>query len=70
VIEGDIFERIFIASWADKKQLLLQSIYGAGTHVILSDVLPILACMGLRVLEARPYELDQNGDGSANTWSG
>lgn len=43
-------------------------VYGAGTTLILSDVLPILECMGLRVLEARPYELDQNGDGQANTW--
>lgn len=43
-------------------------VYGAGTTLILSDVLPILEYMGLRVLEARPYELDQNGDGIANTW--
>ncbi|TDP00519.1 NAD-glutamate dehydrogenase [Marinomonas balearica] len=43
-------------------------VYGSGTTLVLSDVLPILECMGLRVLEARPYELDQNGDGRANTW--
>ena len=40
-------------------------VYGTGTSLVLSDVLPILECMGLRVLEARPYELDQQ---ETNTW--
>ncbi|EAQ63449.1 hypothetical protein MED121_08066 [Marinomonas sp. MED121] len=40
-------------------------VYGTGTSLVLSDVLPILECMGLRVLEARPYELDQL---ETNTW--
>ncbi|MCZ2721515.1 NAD-glutamate dehydrogenase [Marinomonas sp. 15G1-11] len=41
-------------------------VYGSGTSLVLSDVLPILECMGLRVLEARPYELDSHSD--SNTW--
>lgn len=40
-------------------------IYGTGTSLVLSDVLPILECMGLTVLEARPYELDIE---ATNTW--
>lgn len=43
-------------------------VYGSGTSLVLSDVLPILECMGLRVLEARPYELDNHEEDIKNTW--
>ncbi|MBR7889458.1 NAD-glutamate dehydrogenase [Marinomonas sp. A79] len=65
--EGDISTHIYRQVGQTKNNYFFK-VYGAGTTLILSDVLPILECMGLRVLEARPYELDQNGDGTANTW--
>ncbi|MBJ7536905.1 NAD-glutamate dehydrogenase [Marinomonas transparens] len=65
--EGDISTHIYRQVGQAKNNYFFK-VYGAGTTLILSDVLPILECMGLRVLEARPYELDQNGDGQANTW--
>jgi len=42
-----------------------------GTTLILSDVIAYFwnVC-GLRVLEARPYELDQNGDARQNHLGG
>ncbi|MGJ8647901.1 MAG: NAD-glutamate dehydrogenase [Marinomonas colpomeniae] len=65
--EGDISTHIYRQVGQAKNNYFFK-VYGAGTTLILSDVLPILECMGLRVLEARPYELDQNGDGKADTW--
>ncbi|AEF55763.1 NAD-glutamate dehydrogenase [Marinomonas posidonica] len=65
--EGDISTHIYRQVGQAKNNYFFK-VYGTGTTLILSDVLPILECMGLRVLEARPYELDQNGDGTANTW--
>ncbi len=65
--EGDISTHLYRQVGQSKNHYFFK-VYGAGTTLVLSDVLPILECMGLRVLEARPYELDQNGDGTANTW--
>ena len=65
--EGDISTHLYRQVGQVKNHYFFK-IYGSGTTLILSDVLPILEYMGLRVLEARPYELDQDGDGSANTW--
>lgn len=65
--EGDISTHIYRQVGQAKNNYFFK-VYGAGTTLILSDVLPILECMGLRVLEARPYEFDKNGDGKANTW--
>ncbi|MFQ3186407.1 MAG: glutamate dehydrogenase [Marinomonas primoryensis] len=65
--EGDFSTHIYRQVGQTKHNYFFK-VYGAGTTLILSDVLPILECMGLRVLEARPYELDQSGNGSANTW--
>ncbi|MCB5160945.1 NAD-glutamate dehydrogenase [Marinomonas algarum] len=65
--EGDISTHIYRQMGQAKNNYFFK-VYGNDTTLILSDVLPILECMGLRVLEARPYELDQNGDGKANTW--
>ncbi|TYL48586.1 NAD-glutamate dehydrogenase [Marinomonas sp. IMCC 4694] len=65
--EGDTSTHIYRQVGQAKNNYFFK-VYGAGTTLILSDVLPILECMGLRVLEARPYELDQDDDGTANTW--
>ena len=65
--EGEISTHLYRQVGQTKNNYFFK-VYGAGTTLVLSDVLPILECMGLRVLEARPYELDQNGDGKANTW--
>jgi glutamate dehydrogenase len=65
--EGDIATHIYRQVGQAQNNYFFK-VYGAGTTLVLSDVLPILECMGLRVLEARPYELDQNGDGKADTW--
>ncbi|GAB3489230.1 NAD-glutamate dehydrogenase [Marinomonas epiphytica] len=65
--EGEISTHLYRQVGQSKNNYYFK-IYGSGTTLVLSDVLPILECMGLRVLEARPYELDQNGDGKANTW--
>jgi len=65
--DGDISTHLYRQVGQSKNHYFFK-VYGAGTTLVLSDVLPILECMGLRVLEARPYELDQNGDGQANTW--
>lgn len=65
--EGEISTHLYRQVGQSKNNYFFK-VYGSGTTLVLSDVLPILECMGLRVLEARPYELDQNGDGKANTW--
>ena len=65
--EGDIATHVYRQVGQAENHYFFK-VYGAGTTLVLSDVLPILEYMGLRVLEARPYELDQNGDGQANTW--
>ncbi|MEP0071630.1 MAG: NAD-glutamate dehydrogenase [Marinomonas sp.] len=65
--EGDISTHLYRQVGQAQNNYFFK-VYGAGTTLVLSDVLPILECMGLRVLEARPYELDQNGDGKADTW--
>jgi glutamate dehydrogenase len=44
-------------------ELLRFKVYGRNQSMALSDVLPMLERMGLRVLEARPYEIE-SGDGS------
>ncbi|HEX2237721.1 MAG TPA: NAD-glutamate dehydrogenase domain-containing protein, partial [Gammaproteobacteria bacterium] len=41
-------------------------VYGRGEPLALSDVLPILEHMGLRVLAARPYEIEPHG--TASRW--
>ncbi len=65
--EGEISTHLYRQVGQSKNNHFFK-VYGSGTTLVLSDVLPILECMGLRVLEARPYELDQNGDGKADTW--
>ncbi len=42
-------------------------IYHAGEPLALSDCLPMLENLGLKVLEERPYEIDR-GDGAVNVW--
>jgi glutamate dehydrogenase len=41
--------------------LLRFKVYGHRTHMALSDVLPMLERMGMRVIEARPYEIHPHG---------
>jgi glutamate dehydrogenase len=46
----------------DKEDLLHFKVIGCGQPMALSDVLPMLEHMGLRVLEAHPYEIEPNHD--------
>ncbi len=42
-------------------QLLRFKVYGRRQHMALSDVLPMLERMGMRVIEARPYQIQPEG---------
>ncbi|MFT2112042.1 NAD-glutamate dehydrogenase [Marinomonas sp. 2405UD68-3] len=64
-VNGDITTHLYHQVGQEKGNYFFK-VYGSGTTLVLSDVLPILECMGLRVLEARPYELDSHSD--SNTW--
>ncbi|MBI3771075.1 MAG: NAD-glutamate dehydrogenase [Gammaproteobacteria bacterium] len=46
-----------------REDMLRFKVYGRDKPMALSDVLPILERMGLRVLEARPYEIEIAGNG-------
>jgi glutamate dehydrogenase len=65
--EGDISTHLYRQVGQTKNNYFFK-VYGSGTSLVLSDVLPILECMGLRVLEARPYELDNHEEDIKNTW--
>lgn len=65
--EGDISTHLYRQVGQSKNNYFFK-VYGSGTTLVLSDVLPILECMGLRVLEARPYELDNHEEDIKNTW--
>lgn len=65
--EGDISTHLYRQVGQSKNHYFFK-VYGSGTTLVLSDVLPILECMGLRVLEARPYELDNHEENIKNTW--
>ncbi|MGO3344868.1 MAG: NAD-glutamate dehydrogenase [Marinomonas sp.] len=65
--EGDICTHLYRQVGQNKNNYFFK-VYGSGTSLVLSDVLPILECMGLRVLEARPYELDNHEENIKNTW--
>lgn len=46
-----------------REDMLRYKVYGRDKPMALSDVLPMLERMGLRVLEARPYEIEIAGNG-------
>lgn len=46
-----------------REDMLRFKVYGRDKPMALSDVLPMLERMGLRVLEARPYEIEIAGNG-------
>ena len=63
---GNPLEMSFYRPLDEPEGVLRFKLYNPGNSIPLSDIIPMLECMGLRVINERPHEISPKG--SSNIW--